>query len=359
MKKKVVGAAIVVFWLFFVALTKFNPNSYTTRPYILEYDSTAMEKPFIPADNPLTIEGVELGRLLFYDSILSVNNTQSCGSCHKQSLGFTDGRKLSIGARGDTLERNAMALVNLAWNKYYFWDGRQKSLESLVFEPILEPKEMGETEDRLLKKLNTHPYYPTLFSKAFGSPKITRTNVEKAIAQFLRTIVSSGIHLPPEVLNNPPENMSETDYYYKNVKDTTLRGLYFRFANMCGACHISEVYNDHEILATNLIDSNATLFKVPSLLNISNTAPYMHDGRFKTLPEVFEHYDDHIADLHLFQNSRLKQPLNNMFVKDYDKSHIEEFFKFFKDDNILRNPEWSNPFSNKNFSWQTLVLKKH
>lgn len=355
--KKIVFLLIITFWLVFVAVTNVRPLLGNTHPYTLDYDTMAMPKPLIPLDNPLTMEGVELGRLLFYDSIMSVNGNQSCGSCHIQKLGFTDGKKLAIGAKGDTLKRNSMALVNLAWSKYYFWDGRQKSLENLVFEPILEPKELGETEPHLIKKLNAHPYYPALFNKAFGSKIITKDNVQKAIAQFLRTIVSSGIKLPKEVLNNPPEGMSETEYYYKNVKDTTLRGLYFRFANMCGACHISEVYNDHNFMATNLLDSAGTLFKVPTLLNISITAPYMHDGRFQTLTDVFVHYNAHISNLHLNKNNRLKGPLKNMFVSDYDKKHIEDFFKFFSDDNLLSNPKWSDPFKNKGFSWQKLLEK--
>lgn len=131
-----------------------------------------------------------------------------------------------------------------------------------------------------------------------------------------------------------------------------MRGLYFRFANMCGSCHRSEIYNDIEFMATNLVAAPDSLFKVPTLLNISLTAPYMHDGRMKNIEDVFDHYDKHIQQLHLYNNPRLKQPIVNRIITEYDKKHIAEFLQYFSDTNILTNPEWSNPFNQANFNWQ-------
>ena len=169
--------------------------------------------------------------------------------------------------------------------------------------------------------------------------------VEKAIAQFLRSITSKGIHLPEAVLNNPPKGMTEAEYYYQNIRDTTLRGLYFRFANMCGSCHRSEIYNDNEFLATNLVNSKDLLMKIPTLINITKTAPYMHDGRFKTIEDVFEHYDQHISELHLYNNKRVPTRIANQVINKYDKKNIKAFMELFSDENILNNPQWSNPIS--------------
>lgn len=324
-----------------------------THPYPIRYNDKAMPPPNIPADNPMTQEGVWLGRLLFYDPILSGNNKQSCGSCHIQKYNFTDNRIRAIGSRGDTLATNTQPLINLAWHNYYFWDGRTPTLEALIFEPILNPKEMGEKEANLLKELNKHPHYPELFEKAFGTKHISRPLLEKSIAQFLRTITSEGIHLPENVLNNPPKGMTEIEYYYQNIRDTSMRGLYFRFANMCGSCHRSEIYNDIDFKATNLVAHPDSLFKVPTLLNIALTAPYMHDGRMASIEDVFEHYDKHIRQLHQYNNPRIKQPIINRIINEYDKKHITQFLAYFSDSNLLINPEWSNPFEQPCFNWKT------
>ncbi len=327
------------------------PFLHKTHSYELQYDTMAMPKPYIPADNPMTEEAVYLGRLLFYDTLLSGNKEQSCGSCHIQKYSFTDGKKVAEGSTGKKLKRNTPSLINLAWSKYYFWDGRTKSLENLIFEPILSKDEMGANEKQLLKDLNKHPYYPILFFNAFGQKKITRPLVEKALAQFLRSITSKGIHLPENVLNNPPKGMSEAEYYYQNIRDTTLRGLYFRFANMCGTCHRSEIYNDPDLLATNLVNSKDTLMKVPTLINITKTAPYMHDGRFSTISEVFEHYDQHISELNLPENTRIKERIANQIINNYDKKNIETFMQYFVDSNLLTNKQWANPFNQTDFCW--------
>ena len=355
---KVKLAIVCIISVFIVSFAFKNRNTPPPlTPYYLEYDSMKMEKPVIPADNPLTVEGVALGRMLFYDPLLSVNNTQSCGSCHLQKYSFTDGKPLSIGALGDTLNRNSMPLINLAWSHFFFWDGRIKSLEQLVFEPITNPKEMGETEKGVLKKLNAHPYYPLLFKRVFNTDKIEKGHVEKSIAQFLRTIISNGIHLPPEVLNTPPEGVTEQEFYYQNYQDTTLRGFYFRFANMCGSCHRTEIYNDQVYMASNQVNPVDIKMKVPPLLNISYTAPYMHDGRFNNLEQIAEHYHEHIAELHSLENYRVKEAIPNLFIIEYDKKMISKFFTSFNDTNIIINKKWSNPFEEKEFSWKQVLTE--
>lgn len=346
--------AVILLFIGFVFIGANLPTPHVTHPYRLQYDTLAMPKPYIPADNPMTEEGVYLGRLLFYDTLLSGNNTQSCGSCHIQKLNFTDGKTVAIGSTGKKLTRNTQPLINLAWGNFYFWDGRTKKLEDLVFEPILNKDEMGETTKNLLKELGNHHTYPTLFYNAFGTEKISRPLVEKAIAQFLRSITSKGIHLPEAVLNNPPKGMTEVEFYYQNIRDTSLRGLYFRFANMCGSCHRSEIYNDNEFLATNLVNNKDSLMKVPTLINITTTAPYMHDGRLKSIEQVFEHYNQHISSLHLHNNKRVPKRIANQIINAYDKKNIKAFMEYFSDNNILNNSQWSNPFLQPNFTWTAL-----
>lgn len=130
-----------------------------------------------------------------------------------------------------------------------------------------------------------------------------------------------------------------------------MRGLYFRFANMCGSCHRSEIYNDVDFEATNLFAEPNRMFKVPTLLNISLTAPYMHNGSIATLEGVMDHYDKYINQLHKYGNKRIKQPIKNLIISEYDRKNIAKFLSYFSDTQLLTNPEWSDPFLNPNFTW--------
>lgn len=328
------------------------------HPYKWQYDTMALPKPKVPLDNPMTEEGVVLGRLLFYDSILSVNNRYSCGSCHQQKYSFSDGKRLAIGYKGDTLTRNTLALINLAWVNDYFWDGRRHSLEELVFDPITDPKEMGETVPHLLNKLNTHAHYPRLFEAAFGTKMITKDLIAKAISQFLRTIVSEGIRLPDEVLNMPPEGMSEPDFVNLHKTDTTLRATYFRFANLCGSCHITAVYGG-ELLGNNGIMSRDINTKIPALINVTETAPYMHDGSIDDIREVVAHYEKVLPQLKE-RNPELEKigafrkyddkDVSLTTITEFDKKHIKEFMLFFRDTALLNNQNLQNPFK-PSFKW--------
>ncbi|MDB5229056.1 MAG: hypothetical protein JWN78_3249, partial [Bacteroidota bacterium] len=294
--------------------------------------------------------------------ILSNNNQQSCSSCHKQQYSFSDGKKLAIGTYGDTLERNTPSLINLAWSKHFFWDGRVKKLEDVMLVPLFNKKEMGATEADLLKKLNSHPYYPVLFEQAFGTREITVTNICKALSQFLRTIVSTGVHLPDDVLNIAPEGETDSSFYYKKYKEESVRGTYFRFSSMCGGCHISEIYSSENNMATNGVNVRVQLMKIPSLMNIMMTAPYMHDGRFKTIEEVMEHYDKHLATL-IDSNPQLIMSLKyrvnkieNLLIP-YDKKNEYKLFELFKDSNLIVNKRFSSPFAEPGFTWDQSIKK--
>ncbi|MBI1192256.1 MAG: hypothetical protein GC205_03645 [Bacteroidetes bacterium] len=333
-----------------IAFTGFNSHSPT--PYILPEIGEIGELN-IPLDNPMTEEGVALGRLLFYEELLSSDGSFSCGSCHKQELAFTDGLARAIGYRGDTLDRNTMTLVNLAWQQEFFWDGRVKTLEALIEVPITDPREMGQDTVVLVQLLQNHEHYPRYFGQAFGSETVTFENVSKAIAQFLRTIVSPGIKLPDSLLNIPPDNVSETEFVSSQFYDNTMRAVYFRLADMCGSCHSSQVYGG---LSTNfnLVNSADSLLKVPPLLNILLTGPYMHKGQFSSLEEVINHYDQHIEALAYLNRKGNEAPMVSK-LSAYDKQYLPEFLTLFVDSNILLNDSYGNPKEAADYEWPAFL----
>jgi cytochrome c peroxidase len=252
----------------------------------------------IPENNPTTVEGVALGRKLFYDPILSGNNTMSCASCHVQNFGFTDNENAqSIGIDGIAGTRNSMPIFNLAWAPALLWDGGAADLESQVLAPITSPIEMHEDLTNALDELNTHNEYPALFEKAFGTKSATSFLLMKAIAQFERTMISAD---------------SKYDRYIRGdaqLNEQEIRGMNL-FSDMnkgdCNHCHtlgglftdfgyrntgLDLQYSDQGRFLITLNESDKGKFKTPSLRNIALTAPYMHDGRFETLLECVQHYN--------------------------------------------------------------------
>jgi cytochrome c peroxidase len=263
----------------------------------------------IPADNPPTVETVALGRRLYYDAALSVDNTVSCATCHNPKLGFSDGHPVSTGVRGQKGTRNAPTVFNAAYYTTQFWDGRAPSLEEQAGGPMANPIEMGHTLMGVEQKLNADPSYRAQFKKAFGQDAITIEMVEKSIASFERTVVSG--------------NSAFDRYMYggfdQSLSDSAKRGLeVFRNPKKgnCAVCHtIGDKYalftdnkfhnlgvgvklginGDAELLdlgrfkVTN-VEADKGAFRTPSLRNIALTAPYMHDGSDKNLKEVIDFY---------------------------------------------------------------------
>jgi cytochrome c peroxidase len=320
----------------------------------LQYNKRKFEPPKLPLYNVQTKQGILLGRLLFYDAILSGNNKQACADCHQQELSFTDGKPLSIGSKGDTIQKNSMTLVHLAWGKDFFWDGRIKSIEDLVKEPITNIEEMAQDEEALIAELKAHQYYPKLFAKAFPDEPLNMKTISKAIAQFLRTIITKGPGLPDSLQPASFIVYADTVKAEDELKEENFRGTYLRLGKMCTPCHTSEALGG-ELMANNMIDKNQkSLFKVPSLINVLTTAPYMHDGRFKTPKEVLKHYDKHIVKLHEVNKHLDLEPIPNLFTR-FDITHFDEFLQLFIDSNIIKNGAFSNPFKAKDFSWEALV----
>jgi len=245
------------------------------------------------ADNKITKEGFELGRKLFYDPVLSANNTISCGSCHIQTSAFTHhGHSVSHGIFDRLGTRNSPPIMNLAWSTSFMWDGGVFDLDLQPIVPITSHVEMGDSMSNVLTKLRTSSMYPAMFSKAFGSSEITATRFLKALSQFMLMCVS---------------NNAKYDSVTRGqaVFTTDEQAGYKLFQQKCGTCHQEPLFTDYSFRNNGLSISNVndegryavTLnagdrykFKVPSLRNLDYTPPYMHDGRFLTIEAVLDHY---------------------------------------------------------------------
>ena len=251
----------------------------------------------VPEDNPLTPEKVALGRRLFFDPILSRDHTLACASCHDPRRAFVDGLPIAEGVRGRRGTRNAPVLVNRAYGKTQFWDGRAKSLEEQALQPIQNPKEFDMSLEEVIARLENHSDYPALFQAAFRRD-VNAEDLGRALASYVRTILSGDAPID-RYMNGEPEALSEQ----------VRQGLrLFRGKANCTACHLSPNFTDEQFHNTGVAWRDGKLldpgrfvvtgkeedrgaFKTPTLRNIARTAPYMHDGSLATLEEVIEFYD--------------------------------------------------------------------
>ena len=264
-----------------------------------------------PPDNPATVAGVELGRALFFDPVLSRDSTVACASCHRPELAFTDGRAISEGIDGRRGRRSAMSLVNVGLQSSFFWDGRSGSLEEQSLHPVEDPVEMDADWAEIERRLRVHPDYPRSFRAAFGierAQEIDRELVARAIAQFERSITSGTSEFDRVVFG--------LDGFLSELEEEG-RELFFTEPSTehpgCAHCHNSPTFADVDLTGgfrNNGLDSVDAVelfedfgrgevtgnpygngkFRAPTLRNIELTAPYMHDGRFATLDEVLDHY---------------------------------------------------------------------
>ena len=329
------------------------PHYFFASP-ITDQDNT-------PATNPITDWGATLGRVLFYDKILSVNNTVACASCHKQNFSFADDKALSIGFAGASTKRNSMALVNVRYyrNGKFLWDERGTSLETQTLLPITDQIEMGMPGlDALIDRLKTKPYYSVLFEKAFNSPAITSDKVGMALAQFIRSIISYN-----SKFDEGRTLINSLRSFYPNFTDQENEGkqLFFNPLLGCNSCHKTEAFTaavpKNNGLDISSVDegvggiisdpSQVGNFKVPSLKNIEFTAPYMHDGRFATLEEVIEHYNSGIQP-HPNLSSQLRNPADNTPIRLNltlnQKAALIAFLRTLSDRSITNDDKFSNPF---------------
>ena len=249
----------------------------------------------IPADNPMTEEGIALGKRLFFDPILSKDSTISCSSCHTPSSAFTDPVAFSDGVAGQT-GRNSMPVINAGWMKTLFWDGRAVSLEDQALQPVENETEMGETWDNIVIKLQRPPAYPALFDAAFGSNAITNDLAVKAIAQYERTLISSNSKydrfLAGEIDLNEQEKLGRQLFFTERADCFHCHGTRLFTDNRYHNNGLDEFYEDLGLAAITKNPADVGKFKTPTLRNIAYTAPYMHDGRFETLEEVIDFYNE-------------------------------------------------------------------
>tara|TARA_R110002020_G_scaffold264813_1_gene479482 strand:+ start:516 stop:1634 length:1119 start_codon:yes stop_codon:yes gene_type:complete len=325
----------------------------------------------MPADNPLTAEGVQLGRMLFYEKKLSADGTISCGSCHQQQNAFSDGKQFSFGVNDSIGDMNAMSLSNLHWQNKFFWNGRAASLEIQAVQPIEDPREMNLPIEEAVSRLQADGQYPRLFKSAFGTEEITSELIGKALSQFERTLVSANSKFDSWIRNEveltPEEQLGLELFFTHPDPKLQLRG------GNCSDCHLGFLTaGDPNGIAgfhNNGLDSEENLdsglmkvtsnafdkgkFKAPGLRNIALTAPYMHDGRFGSLEEVLDHYNDHIQnsstlDVLILEASN-ELPDGSEAVKlhlsEEEKKAIIAFLHTLTDQQFITNSKFSNPFN--------------
>lgn len=335
-----------------------EPVTIDETPYILEYG--ALPAPDLPADNPLTVQGVELGRMLFYEKMLSKDGSQACADCHRQLDGFSDTTRFSIGVEELPGKRQAMPVFNMAWHSNeFFWDGRADLLRDQALLPIQDPLEMNETLENVVAKLSDTETYRDQFTRAFGSDEITSEKMALAMEQFMMSIVS---------------HESKYDRYLAGLEQLTeseLRGLelfeteYNPFfpddsGADCAHCHGGANFENDQYM-NNGLDTDADFedfgreevtedpndrakFKVPSLRNVAVTPPYMHDGRFQTLEEVIDHYNEGIRASSTADQTVLNTMDSGLFLTDQDKQDLVNFLKTLTDDTFLNNEAYKSPF---------------
>lgn len=311
-----------------------------------------------PSTNTVTNNGATLGRVLFYDKTLSVNKTISCASCHNASFGFSDTAVLSNGFAGGKTGRHSMTLINAKFYQRgrFFWDERAATLEEQVLMPFQDQTEMGMTIPTLLQRVREQAFYAPLMNNAFGDTAISSNRIALALAQFVRSIVSSNSKYDAgrAQTNNPVANFANFTTEENEGKRLFITPVQNGGAG-CFGCHTTEAFvsanngprnNGLDLNTTNDNGAGRGEFKTHTLRNIELTAPYMHDGRFKTLEQVVEHYNSGVK-AHPNLDNALKTPNGTpiqLNLTNAQKAAIVAFMKTLTDPTIASNTKWSNPF---------------
>ncbi|MEO7676601.1 MAG: cytochrome c peroxidase [Verrucomicrobiota bacterium] len=311
----------------------------------------------MPATNLTTDLGATLGRVLFYDKRLSTNQAISCSSCHQREHGFSDPRKFSVGFNGGLTARNSMGLSNARWylRRHFFWDERANTLEDQVLQPIQNTVEMGMTLDALTNRLAAEPFYTNLFSRTFGTPAVTSVRISRALAQFVRSIVSVRSKYDLGVTNS---------FANFTTQENLGRQIFLGQAGnaTCVQCHGTDNFVPGPAINNNGLEfpfvdkglggvtglaTDDGKFKSPSLRNIALTAPYMHDGRFATLEEVVDFYNAGVVN-----NPNLSPPLRGpggqplrLNLSATQKAALVAFLKTLTDLSVTTDEKFADPFN--------------
>jgi cytochrome c peroxidase len=336
-----------------------NTNNvvHDTTPYTLNY--AGFPAPPIAQDNPLTVQGVKLGRMLFYEKMLSGNITQSCGSCHQQQFAFTDTAKFSIGIHGLLGKRNSMSAVNMAWNTGgFFWDGRAIILRQQALMPIQDELEMDETIENVISKLSASKTYRDQFLRAFGSEEITANKIALALEQFMNSIVSNDTKFDKYkrgelVLDSAEERGRQLFFAEYNPSFPELSGA------DCAHCHSGANFSNNRYM-NNGTKTDAEItdngrqgvtgnindkgkFKVTTLRNVAITPPYMSDGSIKTLEEVINHYNNGLKESNTLDPALKFTKEKGLMLNQQDKADLVAFLKTLTDYTLINDPKYADP----------------
>jgi cytochrome c peroxidase len=332
-------------------------ETFTPTNISLTYPNN-FPSPNTPEWNPLTEEGVNLGRHLFYDPILSSDNTISCASCHKQEYAFGANTQFSFGVNQALGTRHSPTIMNVAFQEQFDWDGKSNSLEEQASRPIFNEIELHNNNwSEVINRLAMSDIYPDLFCAAFGTEEIDSLSIVMAISQFERTLISSNSRFDQWLRGEVAFTSEELDGF----------NIFSSERGDCFHCHPTGLFTDN-IFHNNGLDSDFTdmgryditgnpldkgLFKSPSLRNIEFSAPYMHDGRFNTLDEVIEHYnfggyDSPTVDplmKYIYTNPYNIPGLTGLLLTEEEKANLKAFLLTLSDPLFIENPNLSNPFN--------------
>ena len=358
----------ILLLLIAVAVTIYSCSKKSSQPA----PTAALELPAQPYDYRISGVGSKanekatLGRVLFYDKHLSLNNAIACASCHQQQAGFADPKAFSVGYEGRLTGRNSKSIINLGGEKGrdiriadegspLFWDGRETVVKNLVARPILNHVEMGLDVNSLPAKLSDLSYYPQLFTSAYGDNTISMDRISECVALFLVSIQSfdtrfdrfmAGDKSVLSALEQQGEILFTQKYNCQNChhagNNTYTQSDFFDIG-------LDNTYADNGLGAISKQLSDNGKFRVPGLRNVAVSAPYMHDGRYKTLDEVIDHYSNGIkgsANLSVFLRDPQGQPMK-MNISETEKKALVAFLNTLTDFNVLTDPKFSNPFKVK------------
>tara|TARA_B110000091_G_scaffold104223_1_gene113229 strand:- start:322 stop:1431 length:1110 start_codon:yes stop_codon:yes gene_type:complete len=319
----------------------------------------------IPADNAMTEEGIKLGRLLFWEKALSLDHSISCGSCHAPASNFSDPNQFSSGVNGALGDRNASVIVNLGWSSSFFWDGRAVTLEDQIREPVEHPLEMNVAWEVVVERLMNDDFneldYPQMFFDAFGTNIITEDLAVKAIAQFIRTMISADSKF--DKWRRGETDLTDLEYlgyqlFLKEGGDPEVNPG-GEFGADCFHCHgeAGLQFSDY-LFHNNGLDASfeddpgrvdvtgfvldSGLFKTPTLRNVAVSAPYMHDGRFTSLDEVVEHYNSGGVSSSTI-DTFMKYTTGGLDLAPQQKDGLIAFLHTLTDTTFIQNPDFTDP----------------
>ncbi len=338
--------------------TPVDPVVLETALY--DFKHGTLPAPNLPEDNTLTQAKVQLGRMLFYEPELSKDGSQACADCHRQENAFSDTDRFSIGVQGLPGKRQAMSVVNMAWNENeFFWDGRSHLLRDQSLLPIQDELEMDETLENVITKLKARELYTNQFIRAFGDDAVTEERMSLALEAFMFTIVSYSSKYDKFLAGEV--ELTESEERGRELYFTEYNPFFPEFSGAdCQHCHGGANFENDQYM-NNGLDTDAEMtddgrmtvtgdeadkakFKVTSLRNIALTPPYMHDGRFQTLEEVVDHYNEGIRSSSTVDPAIENTRETGLFLTTEDKVDLVNFLKTLTDEEMLVKEEFSSPF---------------